>query len=81
MARRFFTPLQQGTTGFDYALLRFRDVPEPVSVSSPVKVTVQWKGKTFRNLHQYKDFKLFNTSAQEKRRAENPPSPGGPAPN
>jgi hypothetical protein len=62
-------------------MVQFKDVPAPVSLPAQVTVTVQWKGKTYRNLHQYTDFKLFNTSVHEKRQAEAPPLPAGPTPN
>ncbi|MFZ0960123.1 MAG: hypothetical protein WAO35_04405 [Terriglobia bacterium] len=73
--------LQRETTEIRYSLVQFKDVPTPVSMPAQVTVTVEWKGKTFRNLHQYSDFRLFNTAVQEKRKAENPPSPMRPAPN
>jgi tetratricopeptide (TPR) repeat protein len=73
--------LQRETTEIHYSLVRFKDVPAPVSLPAQVIVTVEWKGKTFRNQHQYTDFKLFSTAVQEKRKAENPPSPTSPMPN
>ncbi len=73
--------LQRETTEIHYGLVRFKDVAAPLSLPSQVSVTVEWKGKTFRNLHEYRDFKLFNTSAHEKRSAENPPAPAAPTPN
>ena len=73
--------LKQETTEIHYRLVQFKDAPAPVSLPAQVSVTVQWKGKTFRNLHEYTDFRLFNTAAQEKRQALQPPSPTGPAPN
>jgi len=73
--------LQRETTEIHYSQVRFKDIPTPVSLPAQVIVTVQWKGKTFRNVHQYTDFRLFNTAAEEKRRAETPPSATGLTPN
>lgn len=73
--------LQRETTEIHYSLVQFKEVPTPVSLPAEVTVTVQWKGKTFRNQHQYTDFKLFNTAVHENRQAQSPPSPTGPTPN
>jgi tetratricopeptide (TPR) repeat protein len=73
--------LQRETTEIHYGLVHFKDVAAPISLPSQVSVTVEWKGKTFRNLHAYRDFKWFRTSAHEKRSAENPPAAAGPVPN
>jgi len=73
--------LQQETTEIHYSLVQFKGVPTPVSLPAQVIVTVQWKGRTFRNLHQYSDFKLFNTAVQEKRQALQPTSPAEPTVN
>ena len=58
--------LLRETTEIHYSLVRFKGVEEPVSLPAGVAVTLRWKGKTFRNLHQYDDFKLFNTAVHEK---------------
>jgi hypothetical protein len=47
-------------------MVNFKGVAAALSLPADVAVTVQWKGKTFRNMHQYGDFKLFNTAAHEK---------------
>jgi Flp pilus assembly protein TadD len=73
--------LQRETTEILYSQVSFKDIPAPVSLPAQVTVTVEWKGKTFRNLHQYTDFRLFNTTAQEKRQARQPPSEPSPKPN
>jgi hypothetical protein len=46
-----------------------------------VAVTVDWKGKTFRNSHRYSDFKLFNVATEERRKTAVPPSPPPENPN
>ncbi|HTS67421.1 MAG TPA: tetratricopeptide repeat protein [Terriglobia bacterium] len=72
--------LQRETTEIRYALVKFKETPAPVSLPTQVTVTVQWKSKAFRNLHQYTDFRLFNTEAQEKRQALSPPPAAAPSP-
>jgi hypothetical protein len=46
-----------------------------------IAVTVDWKGKTFRNSHRYSDFKLFNVATEERRKTTVPPSPAPENPN
>jgi hypothetical protein len=70
--------LQRETTEIRYALVRFKQIPAPVSLPVQVTVTVDWKGRTFRNLHHYADFRLFNTTAEEKRQAQQPLPAAGP---
>jgi len=41
-----------------------------------VAVTVEWKGRIFRNSHTYTRFKLFNTEIKEK--AHEPVAPANP---
>ncbi|MGA2982600.1 MAG: hypothetical protein ABSG32_02230 [Terriglobia bacterium] len=71
--------LQRETTEISYALVRFKDVPTPLSLPAQVTVTVQWKGATFQNQHQYSDFKLFNTAVKEKHPTPPATPPTGPA--
>jgi thiol:disulfide interchange protein len=42
-----------------------------------VKVTIGWKGRTFRNLHRYSNYRLFSVETYEKRS----PIPGQPVRN
>ena len=35
-----------------------------------VTVTVQWKGRTFRNLHRYSNFRVFKVETEERRRVK-----------
>ena len=73
--------LLRETTEIRYAQVRFQGIPDAVSLPSDVTVTVEWKGKTFRNRHHYTDFKLFNTSAVEKRQAQQLPPDTKPSTN
>jgi tetratricopeptide (TPR) repeat protein len=73
--------LQRETTEINYALVRFKDLPAPLSLPSQVTVTVDWKGKTFQNQHQYSDFRLFNTAVQEKHFTPETTPPGDTTPN
>lgn len=56
------------TTEIQFDEVRFKGVPAVFWLPSQVVVTVEWKGKSFRNVHQYSDFMLFNVKADEKRK-------------
>ncbi|HEV2493205.1 MAG TPA: tetratricopeptide repeat protein [Terriglobia bacterium] len=58
--------LERQTTEIHFDQVRFKEIPSPLWLPREVVVTVQWKGKTFRNLHEYSNFKLFNVETQEK---------------
>lgn len=61
--------LERQTTEIQFAEVRFKEIPRALWLPREVEVTVQWKGRVFRNLHRYSDFKLFNVEAEEKRKA------------
>jgi hypothetical protein len=72
--------LRRQTTEIKYAPVEFKQVAAAMWLPSEVAVTVEWKGRTFRNLHKYSDFKVFNTEFKEKVRPADqpaPPPPGG----
>ncbi len=56
------------TTQIQYAPVQFKNKPAGLWLPQVVTVTVQWKGRTFRNSHRYSDFKLFNVATEEKRK-------------
>jgi len=60
--------LVRQTTEIQYTEVHFKDKPEAAWLPQVVTVTVQWKGKTFRNSHHYSDFKLFDVATREKRK-------------
>jgi len=74
--------LQRQTTEISYDPVQFKQVASAMWLPSQVAVTVQWQGKTYRNMHKYSDFKLFNTDVKDKvRPADVPPEttpPGHP---
>ena len=51
-----------------FALVTFKGHPNPLWLPKEVKVTVEWKGRTYRNLHRYSDFRVFKVDAVEKRK-------------
>ena len=57
--------LQRETTEITYDPVDFKTAGQVAWLPSEVAVTVQWWGRTFRNVHTYSDFKLFNTEAKE----------------
>jgi hypothetical protein len=58
--------LQRQTTEIHFGEVRFKDVPTLLWLPQEVVVTMKWNGQSFRNLHQYSDFKLFNVEAEGK---------------
>jgi len=65
--------LERQTTEITYEPVQFREVASAIWLPSEVAVTVEWKGRTFRNSHTYSRFKLFNTEVKEKRGTEPTP--------
>ncbi|MGO9269366.1 MAG: tetratricopeptide repeat protein [Terriglobia bacterium] len=57
--------LQRETTEITYDPVDFKQAGQVAWLPSEVAVTVQWWGRTFRNVHTYSDFKLFNTEVKE----------------
>ncbi|HEV2352542.1 MAG TPA: tetratricopeptide repeat protein [Terriglobia bacterium] len=58
--------LERQTTEITYDPVTFKQLSAAMWLPSEVAVTVEWQGKTYRNLHKYSDFKLFNTNTKEK---------------
>lgn len=57
--------LQRETTEISYDPVDFKQAGQVAWLPSEVAVTVQWWGRTFRNVHTYSDFKLFNTETKD----------------
>jgi len=58
--------LQRQTTEIRYDQVQFKEIASTMWLPREVAVTVEWKGRTFHNLHRYSDFKLFNIETKEK---------------
>jgi tetratricopeptide (TPR) repeat protein len=65
--------LDRLTTDIHYAEVQFKEFSTPLWLPHEVTVSVQWKGKAFRNRHRYSDFKVFKVEAEEKRKAAEVP--------
>jgi len=61
--------LTRQTTEIQFSEVHFKEMTSTFWLPREVVVTVEWKGRTFRNVHQYSDFKLFNVQSEEKRKA------------
>ncbi len=61
--------LKRQTTEIEYAPVRFTEISSPLWLPRDVTVTVEWKGKKFRNLHHYSRYKLFQVKTKEKLKA------------
>jgi tetratricopeptide (TPR) repeat protein len=69
--------LQRQTTEIQFQKVSFKDVATALWLPQEVSVTVDWKGRVYRNWHRYSDFKVFNVETKEKRKALIPPAPPG----
>ena len=70
--------LERQTTEINYEPVQFKEIASTMWLPSEVAVTVQWRGRTFRNSHTYSRFKLFNTEVKEKTHAIEPAPPTPP---
>jgi tetratricopeptide (TPR) repeat protein len=70
--------LERQTTEITYQPVQFKQLAMAMWLPSAVDVTVQWKGRTFRNSHTYSRFKLFNTEVKEKIQKVEPAAPAPP---
>lgn len=61
--------LARQTTEIEYTPVTFKQTTREYWLPHAVTVTVDWKGRKFRNEHGYSDFKLFNVNAEEKRKS------------
>ncbi len=68
--------LGRQTTDIEFGPVRFKEIAKEVWLPRRVTVTVEWKGKNYRNQHEYSDFRLFNVNTREKQSAAAlPPQP------
>jgi hypothetical protein len=67
--------LQRQTTEIQFVQVAFKQVAVALWLPQQVTVTVDWRGRTLRNLHRYSDFRLFNVATEEHRKTTLPPPP------
>jgi hypothetical protein len=60
--------LSKQTTEIRFGNAQFKELGTSLWLPQEVAVTIRWKGRIFRNLHRYSDFKLFRVETEEKRR-------------
>lgn len=71
--------LSRQTTEIAYSPVTFNQVQKQFWLPHEVIVTVDWRGKRFRNEHGYSDFQLFHVKAEENRKtSELRADPQGP---
>jgi tetratricopeptide (TPR) repeat protein len=61
--------LKRQTTEIQFGEVRFKEFPAALWLPREVTVTVEWKGRTFRNFHRYSDFRVFKVETEERRKA------------
>jgi hypothetical protein len=66
LAPRADVRLETQTTEIRYAEFHLSEMPKTVWLPSQVTVTVEWRGKFYRNVHHYSDYKLFRASSTIK---------------
>jgi hypothetical protein len=60
--------LRRQTTEIQYKEVSFKEVATELWLPREVSVTVDWRGRIYRNWHRYSDFKLFNVETKEERK-------------
>jgi Tfp pilus assembly protein PilF len=70
--------LLRQTTEITYLPVQFKQIAAATWLPSEVAVTVEWKGRTFRNSHTYSQFRLFNTEVKDKVHDVEPAPPPPP---
>jgi len=67
--------LQRQTTEIHFKEVSFKEVATALWLPQEVSVTVDWRGRIYRNWHRYSDFKVFNVETKEERKALSLPAP------
>lgn len=72
--------LERQTTEIRYQEVAFKEVATALWLPQEVDVTVELRGRVYRNQHHYSEFKLFNveTKEQRKKQAASPAPIGQP---
>ncbi len=58
--------LEQLTTDISYGEVRFKESPNAMLLPREVRVTVNFRDKTYRNDHRYSNYRLFKIEIEEK---------------
>ena len=61
--------LKRQTTEIQFGEVHFKGLPTALWLPREVTVTVEWKGRRFRNFHRYSDFRVFKVETEERRKA------------
>ncbi len=67
--------LQKQTTEIHFQKVSFKGIANAFWLPQEVSVTVDWKGRVYRNSHRYSDYKLFHVETKEVREAVSLPAP------
>lgn len=68
--------LQRQTTEIRYQQVHFKEVARAFWVPEEIAVTIDLKGRLYRNMHSYSDFRLFNVEAKEEQKSASTPPAG-----
>jgi hypothetical protein len=66
--------LQRQTTEIRYQQIHFKEVARVFWVPEEIAVTLEFRGRVYRNMHNYSDFRLFNVEAKEEQKAASNPA-------
>ncbi len=64
LAPRLDVKLGRQITDIYFGEVHFQQIAAPLWLPREVIVTSEWRGRTFRNRHRYRDFKLFTVEAK-----------------
>ena len=73
--------LQRQTTEIQYRQVHFKEVATTFWVPQEIELTIDVRGRVYRNMHSYSDFRLFNVEAKEEMRSGSTPLTGQPRAN
>jgi tetratricopeptide (TPR) repeat protein len=73
--------LQRLTTEIRYHQISFKEVARAFWVPEEISVTLDLRGRLYRNMHSYSDFRLFNVEATEELKPGSIPGADGPKSN
>jgi hypothetical protein len=70
--------LEKQTTELHFGEIRLSKVPSPLWLPQEVVVTTDWKNQTYRNIHRYSDYRLFEVETNSVSAPPDQPLPTKP---
>jgi hypothetical protein len=70
--------LEKQTTELHFGEIRLSKIPSPLWLPQEVVVTTDWKNQTYRNIHRYSDYRLFEVETNSVSAPPDQPLPTKP---